>query len=141
MEAAARPVRKPPSSCLRDCVAPCMRRFSSLMSKLPVGMTLSPPDSCSSRPTALHGSALRRPSASDDGAAAGAAQNCADRAWLRDRKHDDRQRSFPGKRECGSVHDLIVAFDGLGMAEAVKSPGGRVFFGIGAVDAIDIGRL
>src|SRR3974390_76840 len=136
MEAAARPVRKPPSSCLRGCVAPCMRRFSSLMSKLPVGMTLSPPDSCfivASSPPRL---GVRRPSASDDGAAAGAAQNCADRARLRDRKHDDRQRSFPGKRECGSVHDLIVAFDGLGMAQAVKSPGGPVFFGISAVDAV-----
>ena len=41
IEAEARPVRKPPSSCLSDWVAPCMRRFNSLMSKLPVGMTLS----------------------------------------------------------------------------------------------------
>ena len=43
MDAAARPVRKPPSSCLSAWVAPCMRRFTSLMSKPGVGITLSPP--------------------------------------------------------------------------------------------------
>jgi len=44
IEAAARPVRKPPSSCLRACVAPCMRRFNSLTSNLPVGIAHSPPE-------------------------------------------------------------------------------------------------
>ena len=35
-------MRSPPSSCLSDWVAPCMRRFSSLMSNVALAMALSP---------------------------------------------------------------------------------------------------
>src|SRR6202045_3747118 len=109
MEAAARPVRKPPSSCLRACVAPCMRRFNSLMSNLSVGITLFPPEWLSPRPPGLRAV----PSAGDDRAVARAAQDRADRTRLGDREHDDRQRRLAGKRECGRIHDLVAAFNRL----------------------------
>src|ERR1700751_152944 len=100
MEAEARPVRRPPSSCLSDWVAPCMRRFNSLMSKLCVGITLSPPENLIVE-TACTRRRLAPPSARDDGAVARTTQDCADRTRLGDREYDDRQRRLAGKRECG----------------------------------------
>ena len=58
-----------------------------------------------------------------------------------DREHDDRHTVFAGKRECGRVHDLVVALDRLRMGQTVEPLGGRVLFRIGAVDAVDIGGL
>ena len=37
----ARPVRRPPSSCLSEAIAPCMRRLMSLMSYVAVAMVPS----------------------------------------------------------------------------------------------------
>src|SRR5882724_11846710 len=129
MDAAARPVRRPPSSCLSDWVAPCMRRFNSLMSKPGVGITLL----LRNQPPASFRPAVRSagPSAGNNRAVAGTAQDRADRTRLGDREYDDRQRSLAGKRECGHVHHLVAAFDRLRMGQAVETLGGRVFFGIG----------
>src|SRR5947207_13909406 len=132
MDAGARPVRRPPNSCLSDWVAPCMRRFNSLMSKPGVGIILSPPqepaagiirpaDRC--KPPTL--------SAGDNRAVPGTAQDRADRTRFGDREYDDRQRSLAGKRECCRIHHLVAALDRLRMRQAVETLGGRVFFGIG----------
>src|SRR3954469_16962549 len=122
MDAAARPVRKPPSSCLSDWVAPCIRRFTSLMSKPGVGITLSlrKPATGASRPTAQCGTGR---SAGDNRAVAGTAQHRADRTRLGNREYDDRQRRLAGKRECGRVHHLVATFDRLRMAQAVETLG------------------
>ena len=72
--AAARPVRNPPSSCLKAWVAPCIRRFNSLMSKSPVGMTHSPQKNSWPRPLTLCACpSFTNWSAGDDGATTGAA--------------------------------------------------------------------
>src|SRR6516162_3664637 len=146
IEAAARPVRNPPSSCLSAWVAPCMRRFNSLMSNLPVDITLSlvlqtflANVSCkrllqTSRRATLH-------SAGNDGAASRPAQDRADRTRFGDREYDDRQRRLAGKRECGRVHDLVAALQRLRVGQAVKARGQSILLRIGAVDSIDIGRL
>src|SRR5437763_15694600 len=100
MDAAARPVRRPPSSCLSDWVAPCMRRFNSLMSKPGVGRTLSPPSV--NQPPTLTGpriDASYKVSAGDNRAVPGTAQDRTNRTRLCDREYDDRQRSLAGKRE------------------------------------------
>src|SRR5580700_6729338 len=137
MEAEARPVRRPPSSCLSDWVAPCMRRFTSLMSKLPVGITLSR----FSQSFLSRRLFEKNHSAGNDGPATGSAQDLADRARLGNREYDDRQRRLAGKGECGRIHDLVAAFDCLRMRQAVEALGGWVLFGIGVVDPVDIGGL
>jgi hypothetical protein len=70
-----------------------------------------------------------------------AAQDRADRTRLGDREYDDRQRRLAGKRECCRIHDLVAALDRLRMRQAVESLGLRALFGIGIVDAVDIGGL
>src|ERR1700712_3754185 len=117
-----------------------MRRFTSLMSKPGVAITLSlrKPATGIIRPAAQCSTGR---SAGDNRAVAGPAQHRADRTRLGDREYDDRQRSLAGKRECGRVHHLVATFYGLRMRQAVETLGGRVFFGIGTVDAVDIGGL
>src|SRR6202043_1312751 len=137
IDAEARPVRRPPSSCLSAWVAPCMRRFNSLMSNLPVGITHSP--FYNTLVEARAAVARRYRLAGNDSSMAGSAQDRADRTGLGDREHDDRQRRLAGKRECGRIHHLVAALDGLGVGQAVEPLRGRVFFGIGTVDAVDIG--
>src|SRR5271168_4712830 len=119
-----------------------MRRFNSLMSKPGVGITLSPPKRPTAPPfTGVRSCYLASPSTGDDGTVTGTAQDRADRSRLGNREYDDRQRRLAGKRESGRIHDLVAAFDRLRMGQAVKSLGGRVFFAIGAIDAVDIGGL
>src|SRR4029079_17051731 len=96
MDAAARPVRKPPSSCLSAWVAPCMRRFNSLMSKPGVGITLPSLETSRWRLKAGGSKRHRHVSAGDNRAVAGPAQDRADRTRLGDREYDDRQRCLAG---------------------------------------------
>src|SRR5450432_2250073 len=104
---AARPVRRPPSSCLSAAVAPSMRRLMSLRSKVSATITLLPDVYFlsviqSENRYPLFGIMLVLPG--DNRAFALTGQNSADRSRLRDRKHDDRQRGFAGKREGRRVH-------------------------------------
>src|SRR5205807_1039024 len=112
-EAAARPVRNPPSSCFRAWVAPCIRRFNSLMSNLPVDITLSPQKTLGGDRRALARGRRAQSWSADDGATTGATQDGPNRARFGDREHDDRQRRLAGKRECGRIHHLVAALDGL----------------------------
>src|SRR6516165_4245403 len=114
-------------------MAPCIRRFNSLMSKLPVAITLSLQILRPRRARA----ALGGPSAGDDRPVADAAQNRADRTRLGDREYDDRQRRLAGKREGGCIHHLVTTLDRLRMRQPIETLGGRVLLRIGRVDAVD----
>src|SRR5215470_11203697 len=108
----ARPVRRPPSSCFKDCKAPCMRRLSSFMSCVAAAMAM-PLESrlverCSS---ALSDQLEQQQSADgplriDDGRAPLSLQDRLNRSLGMDREHDDRHMVFLGKREGGGVHDF-----------------------------------
>ena len=69
------------------------------------------------------------------------AQYLLDRSRLADRKHNDRHTVFAGKREGRGIHHFEVLLDGFLMAQALIALGGRVAFGVGAIDAVDIGGL
>src|SRR6478752_6293808 len=92
----ARPVRSPPSSCLSEASAPCMRRLRSFMSKESAAMASSAISLLSALPVEPHpvGQAL-----ADGGEMAFPAQHGLDCPPRADREHDDRHTVFPGKRE------------------------------------------
>src|SRR5437016_2953505 len=138
----ARPVRRPPSSCLSDATAPCILRLSSLMSC--VGLAMAGPSKSSARNRIVLIMATSRIYSKRcflriyDRGATFAANHGLDGSLLPDREHNDRHPIFPGKRECGCVQDFEIALNRLLMGQAIITNGIRVFLGIGTVDAIDV---
>src|SRR5437773_5503683 len=133
----ARPVRNPPSSCLSTWIAPCIRRLMSAMSCVAVAI-------CASRITQATPACDRgaRPPRSPDARRASLPRkHGGDRARLADREDDDRDTVFPGKREGRGIHYLEIALDRLLVGESIESLRFRVLPRIGAVHAVDIGRL
>src|SRR5215472_12639049 len=129
----ARPVRRPPSSCLSEPTAPCMRRLRSFMSNVAAAMVSS----------AIRGSfvcMVAAPSA-DRGEVTLAAQDSLDRAGQSDRKNNDRHTVLSSKRERGGIHDFQVAVERFLVAEMLVALGARIAFGIRSIDPVDVGRL
>src|SRR3954454_21367090 len=106
-------------------MAPCIRRFTSLMSKLSVGITLLLHIIPATSPHAFP-CATGENSAGDDRPVAGATQHGPDRTGLRDREYDDRQRRLAGKCKGGRIHHLVAALDGLRMRQPFEPCGGRI---------------
>src|SRR5215475_12568826 len=130
----ALPVRSPPSSCLSNWIAPCMRRLSSLMSC--VGFAMASLEHWSIR-RACAGTG----SIADDGGAPFPAQHRSDRSFFADREHDDRHPVLPSKREGGTIHYFQIALERLLMRQAIVALGIAILLRIGAVDTVDVGGL
>src|SRR2546430_9035435 len=135
--AEARPVRRPPSSCFNNWVAPCMRRLSSLMSC--VGFAMAFLEQNGRSWLACCAGRGGRHSIADDGGAPFSAQHRRDRSLFADREHDDRHTVFPSKREGGAIHYFQVALERLLVSQAVVALGGSVLLGVRAIDAVDVG--
>src|SRR5262249_41071008 len=137
--AEARPVRRPPSSCFNNWIAPCMRRLSSLMSCVGFAMAFLEQNDRSRLTCCARGG--DRHSIADDGGAPFPAQHRRDRSLFADREHDARHTIFPSRREGGAIHYFQVAFERLLMGQPVKAFGTAIVLRVGAIDAVDIGGL
>src|SRR5215472_10707629 len=118
-----------------------MRRLMSLMSCVVAFVMALPRTSLLHFPSSepepcLLGCCRPGPAAglSDDRRMPFAAQYCFDRAFLRDRKYDDRHPVFAGKRERGAIHDLQVFLERFLVAELVVTLRFRVLFGVGGIN-------
>src|SRR3990172_320724 len=148
--ALARPVRKPPNSCLSTLTAPRIRRSISLRSKL----AMSPFPACPPPALALSGTGAKlrsappnrlsvssSPSAVYRGRGALSLQDRSQAALALDGKHNYRNPIVPGKGDCGPVHDAQILLKDVVISEPVVTAGVWRLFRIGAIDAVDLGRL
>src|SRR6266478_3850969 len=128
----ARPVRRPPSSCLSRWIAPCMRRLSSARSWVAVAMEASRYNrGGSARRRPALAAAEQVPRSPDDRRSSFAAEHRGDRTRIPDREHNDRHTGIAGKREGGGIEDFQVTIERLLVREPFETHRLRIFFRIG----------